>query len=322
MIVVYHGVCYRTPTRDIRCWCKLVTKSLMHTVVEEKQSLLFGLNQKVIRRNLMAIPNAFYEDGYVVLSGIPSVDVAKEMLLHFVGSIDGERAPLLKSTLDRTYLAKQDAIPVCEDIVSTGFQAMHYDMGMPFSASQPQALYTISALYKPAGSEPNPLAKTRVASIAKLLNQVSLGKRDELASRLEAYASNHGDGWVQPKPHNTQRLAIFARVIDALRGETRLADKIDTMIGQCFDYDKNPDGVYGLEQEYAFFKQARLDLAAVEKQISLLPGQMLVFDNMTCVHGRVGRRQKRELMHFLFGVEQATASEIDAYKQWLIEQAV
>lgn len=294
----------------------------MHQLVEEKQSLLFGLNQKVVRRNLMAIPSAFYDDGFVVLSGIPSVEVAKEMLLHFVGSIDGERAPLLKSTLDRTYLAKQDAIPVCEDIVSTGFQAMHYDMGMPFSASQPQSLYTISALYKPAGSEPNPLAKTRIANISKLLKQASLGKKEELASRLMAYVAKHGDGWTQPKPHNTERLAIFARVIDALRGETRLADKIDTMIGQCFDYDKNPDGVYGLEQEYAFFKQAGLDLAAVEKQISLLPGQMLVFDNMTCVHGRVGRRQKRELIHFLFGVEQATPLEIELHKHWLIEQTV
>lgn len=294
----------------------------MHQVVEEKQSLLFGLNQKVVRRNLMAIPSAFYDDGFVVLSGIPSVDVAKEMLLHFVGSIDGERSPLLKSTLDRTYLAKQDAIPVCEDIVSTGFQAMHYDMGMPFSAEQKQALYTISALYKPAGSEANPLAKTRIATISKLLKQVSLGNREVVATNLDEYVANHGDGWLQPKPHNTQRLAIFARVIDALRGEMCLADKIDTMIGQCFEYDKNPDGVYGLEQEYAFFKTAGLDLAAVEKQISLLPGQMLVFDNMTCVHGRVGRRQKRELMHFLFGVEQATASEIESYKQWLIEQSV
>lgn len=211
-------------------------------------------------------------------------------------------------------LAKEDALPVCEDIVQTGFQALHYDMGMPFLAEQPQTLYTVSALYRPIDSEPNPEAKTRIVYLPQLLSQQSV---DNAESKLIEYVRKHGDGWAQPEAHNTHRLAIFARVIDAITGRKSLADKIDTMIGQCFNYDANLKGEYGLKQEQEFFKAAGYDLPAVEDQIVLRPGEMLVFDNMRCVHGRVGKRRKRELINFIYGVEQAEVGDIDRYRVWL-----
>jgi hypothetical protein len=116
------------------------------------------------------------------------------------------------------------------------------------------------------------------------------------------------------------RLAVFARVLDAISGGNTLAAKIDTMIGQCFDYDHDLKGEYGMRQEQAFFQSAGLDLTKVEEQIALAPGDMLIFDNIRCVHGRVGQRRKRELIHFLYGAKQASDKEIQVFRTWLTGQ--
>lgn len=286
-------------------------------IVEEVQQLLFDRSPFVVPGASGIVPESFYTKGWGVVDGFASIAAARTALDALIGGLDTGRLPLFAGMIERMQLAKQDAIPVCEDIVQTGFQALHYDMGMPFLAEQPQALYTISALYRPMESEPNPLAKTRIVSIPTLLSQAHVADRKTLETRLRAYIRTHGDGWTTPTAHNTHRLAIFARVIDALTGQNKLADKIDTMIGQCFDYDHGKGGEYGLQQEHNFFKDAGFDLSLVEEQIILKPGEMLVFDNMRCVHGRIGQRRKRELINFLYGVKEAKADEIDRYKTWL-----
>ncbi len=293
---------------------------MQEPVVEEVQHLLFDRSPFIVRAVADVAPLSFYTKGWAVVSGFDHVDDARTALDSFIGSLDTVRLPLFTGMIERMQLAKQDAIPVCEDIVQTGFQALHYDMGMPFLAEQPQALYTVSALYRPIDSEPNPLAQTRIVYIPDLLAQAKLGDKKTLETRFEAYIRAHGDGWIHPTPHNTHRLAIFARVLDALSGQNKLADKIDTMIGQCFEYDHGKGGEYGLEQEKSFFKEADFDLNTVEEQIVLKPGEMLVFDNMRCVHGRIGQRRKRELINFLYGVKNAKAEEINRYRSWLIEK--
>lgn len=286
--------------------------------VEEVQHLLFD-QPRIKNQGTVVVPDPFYNAGYFTVQNLGDDSSAQAYLDALVRSIDGQRAPLLATTLPRTVLAKKDAIPVCQDIVQTGFQALHYDMGMPFMASKPQPLYTISALYRPMDSAPNPLAKTRLVFLPKLLHQFKMGNRKQIEQQLLSYVRDHGDGWLKPKPHNTHRLAIFARVLDAVSGQNRLSDKIDTMIGQCFDYDHDPDGLNGLAQEQAFFSALGLDLAKAEEHLVLAPGEMLVFDNMRCVHGRIGRRRQRELINFLYGVKEASETEIENYRNWLYE---
>lgn len=290
------------------------------TIVEEYQTLRFETSKTIAPQRLMDLPADFYETGYTVVSGLSAINEVQAFLDKFVASIDPVRAPLFKNLHERLQLAKVDAIPVCEDIVQTGFQALHYDMGMPFLPAEEQPIYPISALYRPADSEPNPLAKTRIVSLSKLLAQKSFGRLAEIEERLVSYVRAHGDGWVKPQTHNTLRLAIFARVLDAVTGGNKLAAKIDTMIGQCFEYDRDLKGEYGLRQEQIFFQSAGLDLTKAEEQIALAPGDMLIFDNIRCVHGRVGQRRKRELIHFLYGVKQATDLEIQACRTWLTGQ--
>lgn len=287
----------------------------LEKLAEEPQYLLFDTSPKITPQKTQDIQEAFYSQGYCVYKNITD---AKDFLHEFISSLDTEKLPLFKNNLDQMQLAKHDKLPVCHDIVHTGFQALHYDMGQPFLADQDQTLYTISALWRPANTPANPKAKTRLVSLEKLLEQNSFGNLDEIKTRFTDYIKNHGDGWIEPEPHNTHRLACFARVIDAVSGLNLLTGQIDTMIGQVFAYDKNLDGKTGLQQEQDYFAKAGLNLEQVEEQIELLPGELLIFDNLRVVHGRIGERKARELENFIYGIKKASKQDIDAYREWLL----
>lgn len=286
------------------------------TIVEEAQYLLFDTSPKIQQNPTQTIPESFYSQGYCL---IDSVQNPGDFLHAFISSLNTEKLPLFKHNLSEMQLAKHDLLPVCEDIVQTGFQALHYDMGQPFLAEQDQTLYTISALYRPKETPANPKAKTRLVSLETLLSQKSFGDIDTLKEQFLEYIQNHGDGWLRPEPHNTHRLACFARVVDAISGMNKLTKQIDTMIGQVFEYDENLDGLAGYRQEKNFFKQAGLDLEAAEEQIEILPGQMLIFDNLRVVHGRIGERKARELENFIYGIEKAAKHDINTYADWLLQ---
>jgi len=286
----------------------------------EKQTLLFGRkHQPPVLATEVPIPEAFYVEGHTLLSGFSSHEDALAYCQNFVRCIDPERLPPFAAGYRDMQLAKIDRIPVCDEIVHTGFQALHYDMGQPFLTDHPQTMYVLSALYRPFDLPPNPEGKTRLVILEKLLKQKPFSKNAE--KKLIDYVREHGDGWLEPNKHNTQRLAIFARVLDAVSGLNELTEKIDTMIGQCFEYDISTQGNQGLQAEYAFYAKAGYDLGSVEKQFALEPGQLLIFDNLRCVHGRVGKRHKEELYNYLFGFETAKTETIDQYRSWLIKQA-
>lgn len=288
--------------------------------VEEIQHSLFDQSPFVPVLPSGGAPESFYTEGWAIIKGLATTDAAQQALERMIGGLQQSRLPLFAGLLPRLQLAKMDALPVCDDIVQTGFQALHYDMGMPFAAlPEGQPLYAISALYRPVDSEPNESAKTRLVFIPDLLKQSSLGPKNQISARLDAYINAYGDGWTHPTAHNSKRLAIFARVMDAVAGKTQLSDKIDTMIGQCFTYDHSQGGEYGLQQENEFFSNLGFNLARAEQQIVLKPGEMLVFDNMRCVHGRIGQRRKRELINMIYGVKTVGETEINRYKQWLYE---
>ena len=297
-------------------------KGLCYTVQNMNSQQLLFETSPFIKPASLPVHDSFYTNGYTTFSEITSIEDALQKCQKFIGSLDGSRLPLLSSALSRIQPAKVDRIPVCDEIVQTGFQALHFDMGQPFLAEQAQTMYLISALYRPTSSEPNSEAKTRLVNLEKLLSQKSFGSKGEVEQKFTHYVSQYGDGWHEPEFHNTQRLAIFARVIDAVSGLNKMTEKIDTMIGQCFEYDESQKGNYGLKQETDFFAQAGLDLKKVEEQIEIKPGQLLIFDNLRCVHGRIGKRKKQELYNFIFGVKKAAENEIDNYRDWMINQLI
>lgn len=288
----------------------------------QSQALLFS-KTPMITQSLVEKPekNFFYQNGYTTLNNIKDYQEAHDQLYQFLGALDESMLILPAGSFAQTQLAKLDCIPLCDEIIQTGFQALHYDMGQPFVNDQDQTLYTIGALYRAQSSDRNQEAKTRIIDLKKLFAQKSFGNSNELRRNLLEYAELHGDGWNEPSPANTKRLACFARVVDALNNNQSLAHERESMIGQCFDYDSNLSGKNGYQHEINFFKAAGIDLEAIEEQIEILPGQMLIYDNMRCVHGRIGKRSSKELFNFLFGIKKASDQQIDAYLDWITEQA-
>jgi hypothetical protein len=53
--------------------------------------------------------------------------------------------------------------------------------------------------------------------------------------------------------------------------------------------------------ELDFFKSLGLDVGAVEVEIHLRPGDLLVFDNLALAHGRRGSRRQGELHQRVYG---------------------
>ncbi len=291
----------------------------LNTTAIPNQVLLFDRFPTVMDAGAgeYTVPAAYYNDGFTILSGIADEKAACEVLYRFVAGLVPEKLGFPRTFIDKTQLATLDFIPNCDEIVKTGFQALHFDMGQPIISEKPETMYTINALYRPANSAENKSGKTRIVNIEKLFSQQTFGSAKDVEARLIDYVKKYGDGWTEPTPVNSLRLACFARVLDAVSGANQLTDKINTQIGQCFQYDETEDGLNGLAQEYAFFKQFGLDLAAAEEQIVISPGQLLIIDNLRCVHGRVGKRFQRELANILFGVKDATPEEIDHYRGWL-----
>jgi alpha-ketoglutarate-dependent taurine dioxygenase len=56
-----------------------------------------------------------------------------------------------------------------------------------------------------------------------------------------------------------------------------------------------------LAAEFDFFGRLGLDVAAVEIEIALRPGDLLVFDNLALAHGRRGSRSPGELHQRVYG---------------------
>jgi hypothetical protein len=286
------------------------------------QSLLF--NESDFCRNRHSakqLPADFYSRGYTLIDRIGDYRQAHDLLYDLFADIKQAQTLVSKDSVQRLQLAKFDLIPVCDEIVQTGFQALHFDMGQPFLPEERQTLYAFGALYRPPG-ERNPNAKTRILNIQELFTQKSFGSAEDIRTKLQSYIQNYGDGWINPSPHNTHRLACFARLADAISGRNQLCQKIDTMIGQCFFYDKTPSGIDGLKQEEDFFRELGLHITTTEDQIEILPGQMLIYDNMRCVHGRIGKRKQKELFNFLFGIKEVSKSQIQSYQDWIISTCV
>ncbi len=278
------------------------------------QRLLFDTTHPVHEAGKTTVPEHYYTHGWAVLDEV--IDDEFEAIQRqedFINSIDGSKLPLHQRFRDRIQLAKADQIPVCDDIVATSFQVLHFDMGHPFLESEDQLFVSHVGIYLPKTTSHEITARTRLVELGALLKHLKLSP-GAIEQKLIGYVRKYGDGWTG---HNTYRLACFIRFLDALSAKPELQDQIDKTVGQWFENDDKVDETSAHEKELAFYAKHGIDLSKLEHQIELKPGQLLILDNTRVVHGRIGKRRTKELFNFMWGVEAPTADDITALRQYI-----
>lgn len=263
------------------------------------------------------IPDSFYKKGFAVINNIQSPEKTHAILEQFIAGIDIKKLPVYTPFIRRIQLAKADIIPVCDDSVETSYQALHFDMGQPIDTTEPQLMFHIIGLYFPADKAPS-TAKTRALTLRGLLKDKKWGGKKRIEKKLLSYVGAFGDGW---DDINTRRLSCFARVIDAVSGTTELANYRDKTMAQWFR-DPSKNGYKSMHNEHMFYKLRGLPVDTLEEHIQLKPGQLLVIDNMRTAHGRIGKRNAREIYQFMFGIKDATIEDVTHFRTSLIQELV
>lgn len=280
------------------------------------QRLLFDETRLTREADPIDVPEGYYENGWAVIGDIADHEHAVAVQESLIAGIDVERLPFHTWFADRVQLGKADLIPVCDDVVSTSFQVLHFDMGLPLIDGREQLLVTHVGIYLPASTSHEVTARTRLLELDGVFRTTGFDV-DEIERRLVDYASRHGDGW---DDHNTYRLACFVRFVDALRETPQLAQQVDKTVGQWFLDGQRLDAATARAQEVSFFDRHGIALGGCEHEIALDPGQLLFVDNTRVVHGRVGERRAREIFNFMFGVRAISGSEIAAVRRHVCEQ--
>lgn len=278
------------------------------------QRLLFDTTRLVREAGRIAVPAHYYRHGWAILDGLVANEFeAIKRQEDFINSLDGTRLPLHRRFHDRLQLAKADQIPVCDDVVASSFQILHFDMGHPFLESDNQLFVSHVGIYLPKATDHAVTARTRLVELDGLLGHLGLAA-PEVAAKVMAYVREHGDGWTD---HNTYRLACFARFIDALSPWHELEDQTDKTVGQWFQNEDRLDATGAHAREAAFYAKHGVDLGKLEHQVALEPGQLLILDNTRVVHGRIGTRRTKELFNFMFGIEAITREDIAAVREYI-----
>lgn len=267
------------------------------------QTLLFDQTHPVIEVDTefdpVSVPDGYYKRGWAVIDDVPDALAAVEVQEGLIKSVHPNMVPLQGRFRDRIQLAKADEIPVCDDVLASSYQVLHFDMGHPFVQSPDQLFVSHVGLYRSQESTRDLTAKTRIVQLEGLMQHLTL-RSGEVDERIETYTRDHGDGWAD---HNSYRLACFARVLDALSDEPQLADQTDKTVSQWFHNEDKTDGDSAYENEADFYRQHGVDLDVVEHRVALEPGQLLVLDNTRVIHGRIGHRAAKEVFNFMFGIE-------------------
>jgi hypothetical protein len=287
-------------------------RSTFAAIELDTQQLLYGSTPRLAntRGHETQLPATLDGEGFCVVDRVAS-------LRHACDVLDGA-FPAYTARIHRDIgiarslqLAKADRIPVCAPVVASAFQALHFDMGLPLDTPPDQVGYLFTALWRPNDAIGRS-ATTRVLPLCRLRNQRTWGDFESVESRLVAYVRAVGDGWRTPDAHNTKRLSCFARVIDALRQRRDLASYRDLSTAEWFRNAGAPslDGSVETKSEAAYFASAGYELRSLEEAVTLMPGQLLIIDNVRCVHGRLGMRQPREIVQLMYGVSRLTGDDV------------
>jgi hypothetical protein len=185
-------------------------------------------------------------------------------------------------------------IPPLDGPSSREFQTLHFDFGLPLDPKVSQDVARYTALYIPEEAE-DASAVTRLAPLASLMRQRVWPERAELIARFAEYGRTHG-AWDDRRGYSE---GSFARVVEAAGANIPMLASVKTersfLCGMEFET---------LSAELAFFERHGLDVAAAEIDITLRPGQVLIFDNLAFAHGRRGQRRPGELHQRVFGHQQ------------------
>lgn len=181
-------------------------------------------------------------------------------------------------------------LPPPDGKTSRDFQTLHFDFGLPLRPVREQDVARYTALFTPR-SAVGVTAVTRLVPLDALLGQRRWPEQATLIENLIAYGESHGawedaDGYCE---------GSLARVLEGAVGATRLPSVKSTpgfLCGMEFD---------NLAAELRFLKSLGLDAEAVQVEVPVRPGDLLVFDNHAVAHGRRGSREPGEVHQRIYG---------------------
>jgi hypothetical protein len=229
--------------------------------------------------------SALRDSGFVWLrSGFATPDEAfatSQKLIEERTASDGHDAP---SVLGDFILAPPDGEPTRD------FQTLHFDFGLPVRPLHDRDVARYTALFIPRFAA-NVTAVTRLVELNALLGQRRWPDRATLVNNLMAYGESHG-AWDDAEGYCEGSLA---RLLEAAAGVPRLPSVKSTPGFRCgMEFAS-------LAAELSYFWRLGLDVDAVQVEVSLRPGDLLVFDNLALAHGRRGSRRPGELHQRVYG---------------------
>jgi hypothetical protein len=202
-------------------------------------------------------------------------------------------------------------LPSPDGQATRDFQTLHFDFGLPLGPKLKQDLGLCTALYVPSGFG-TVSAVTRLVPLAALLRQRAWPSRAELLERFLAYGRTHG-AWDDTRGYLEGSLA---RVVEAAAASP-LLPSVKTqpgfLCGMEFD---------SLHSEVSFFRRHSLRVEAVQSEVALSPGELLVFDNVALAHGRRGIRRPGELCQRVFGERSAGIAQQRELRERLLSAFV
>jgi thioredoxin reductase (NADPH) len=180
-----------------------------------------------------------------------------------------------------------------------GFQALHFDFGLPVVPAGSRDVARFTALYVDR-HRPQTTALTRIVSLRRLLGQRAWVDFELLVDRLRRYGEANAGGDVQDRDGYVE--GICARIVEAADGSPTLPRCSDAGFLCGMEFES-----VGQEQDHLLARG--LDLDAVEQRVLLGPGQLLLVDNLATAHGRLGVREPLELQQLCVGFRKLDVPE-------------
>ncbi len=255
--------------------------------------------------------------GYALVKGIGDLQTAKETCWQLINDMSQADYLLQQHLPAKLEVLEYARIPP-EGGEDSSFLGLHFDWGHPLFPRRPETLYLFLGLYFAPDQEPG-TAITRVVPLAKLLAQRSWGSFDFVEQRLAAYARSHGSSW-DWEEDSGHRVSCFARILDALNPEPRLTNFRTIPREKWYAVSHAGHEFENAEDEEAFYASSGLLLKEVEERFVLQPGDLLVLNNLSTIHARLGARRPGELHQYLFGLRDVSPSQSVVIRHWLTHQ--